>query len=147
LHKLNLKNDAVSESVQEYELKRDEVNDFTEVTLKEVWLAFADKIKNDMPRMSQVLKEQVPMILPGYQLKFIITNAAQEKFIRENLYNKLMDYLVEKLKNTSINLLIEVGEPEQKEQVIYLSSDKYNYLSNLNPALNKLKKNFNLELE
>ncbi len=100
-----------------------------------------------MPRMGQVLKEQMPVLLDDYQLKFIIANAAQEKFIRENLYNKLSEYLKQNLKNYKINLIIEIGESEKKEEVIYLSSDKYNYLLNLNPALSRLKKNFNLELE
>jgi DNA polymerase III subunit gamma/tau len=100
-----------------------------------------------MPRMSQLLKEQLPSLHENYELKFIIANAAQEKFIRENLYHKLSEYLKQNLKNYKINLLIEVGESEKKEEVIYLSTDKYNYLVNLNPALNRLKKNFNLELE
>ena len=100
-----------------------------------------------MPRMSQVLREQIPEILADYQLKFIISNAAQEKFIHENLYNKLMECLKQNLKNSKINLHIEIGESEQKERVIYLTTDKFNYLLNLNPALDKLKKNFNLELE
>lgn len=100
-----------------------------------------------MPRMSQVLKEQLPVLLDNYVLKFTIANAAQEKFIRENLYNKLSEYLKQNLKNYKINLMIEIGESEKKEEVIYLSSDKFNYLLNLNPSLNRLKKNFNLELE
>lgn len=104
-------------------------------------------IANDMPRMSQVLKEQVPEMREGYQLKFTIANAAQEKFIRENLYNKLSEYLKRNLKNSKIELLFEIGESEKKEQVIYLSTDKFNYLMNLNPSLARLKKNFNLELE
>lgn len=65
----------------------------------------------------------------------------------EKVHSRLAAYLKEHLKNSLIMLDVEVVEELSNQQLVYTTTDKYNYLAEKNELLNKLKQNFNLDFE
>lgn len=120
---------------------------FTEEQLKNTWLQFAAAIKNDKPRMFQLLKNHLPKLLPEYKIVLNVASAGQKKDFHERLENDLIKYLKENLNNYRLVLSVTVDKAKTKPNVVYTATDKFKYLSDQNNLLNKLKQQFNLDLE
>ena len=57
---------------------------------------------------------------------------------------RLLPFLKKHLKNDKIKIEVEISENPKQEQ-IYTPTEKYQYLLQLNPQLEKLRKKFNLD--
>ena len=73
-------------------------------------------------------------------------SSALEISILERFEHDLITFLREKLSNDFIAIRKEVEENKEKEQ-LYTSSDKYEYMSKINPKLKKLKERLGLDFE
>ncbi|MDG5799980.1 hypothetical protein QA597_06360 [Marinilabiliaceae bacterium ANBcel2] len=74
----------------------------------------------------------------------------QNRFQKEELLKEresISHYLKNSLTNDNISLTITVEERSNKSEKIYTSADKYNDMIKQNPALKKLKEQFNLDLD
>ncbi len=69
-----------------------------------------------------------------------------ESSILDRFENDLIGYLRKALENDLINLKKEVRK-EKKQQKLYTSSDKYEYLLEKNPKLKDLKDQLGLDFE
>jgi len=100
-----------------------------------------------MPRIFQILKNHLPEKNENETIVLKLDNSSQQKDVNEKIKNRLLAFLKQKLNNSFIELTIEVLEQLNENQVIYSSVDKYNYMAEQNEALQKLKKEFNLDFE
>lgn len=100
-----------------------------------------------MPRLYQVFKNHKPMLGENNNLVLEVASELQKKDIEDRAFTKIDGFLKKGLKNYDIHLAIKVLATQQKRNLVYTASDKYNYLAEKNENLNKLKQNFSLDLE
>ncbi|MFC2136656.1 DNA polymerase III subunit gamma/tau [Bacteroidota bacterium] len=122
-----------------------EGNDFTEKELLIKWNEFAEKIKANELRLANTLTSSVPVLTENFKIKFIVVNEFQKEAILKK-ENELLAFLKKGLKNSLIELTIEVIESEQ-QQKLYTQEDKFKHLADKNSTLNTLKQKFNLDFE
>ncbi|NOQ27185.1 MAG: DNA polymerase III subunit gamma/tau [Bacteroidales bacterium] len=141
------KPDIVEEPVIEQKtvLKEDFNNDFKESELIEKWHTFSNNIGNK-PRIFNTLTSKDPKLEENNIISFKIDNNLQEEKINE-IRNKLLAYLKSELKNSSIELKLIISDIEEENNKLYTSEDKLKHMIAKNDNLNKLKQEFNLDLE
>ncbi|SEG22164.1 DNA polymerase III subunit gamma/tau [Parabacteroides chinchillae] len=119
-------------------------NPFSEEELIRNWDAFADTIdkkvylKNTMINCKPVLQE-------NYYFEVAVHNPGQ----REELINGAIDilsFLRLQLKNSRIQMRVRIIETNEKH-LAYTSVEKFEHLLSINPALSKLKEEFDLRLD
>ena len=120
---------------------------FSEEQLREAWLQYAESIKKDKPRMFQVLKNHLPEKQAEKTILLQVASIGQKQDFHDRLESNLSGFLKEKLNNYYIELVLKVSEEDTKPNVVYTATDKFKYLSEQNELLNKLKQQFNLDIE
>ena len=139
---------AEEEGADEPETEID-LNDmpFSMEELLKKWNQFADSIREDRPRISITLKSRNPGLKPDYRIEVLMDNASQLEDFNQNIKQHLSTYLKQELNNSLIQIIPGLGETENVQKKVYTSEDKFQYMNKKNPNLNKLKQQFNLELE
>ena len=127
------------------ELKENFNNDFTEKDLIDKWHQFSDKI-GDKPRIFNTLSSKNPKLEENHVVSFLIDNNLQKEKINE-IRNELLAYLKTELKNSAIDLKLVITDLEEENNKLYTSEDKFKHMLSKNEDLNKLKQEFNLDLE
>jgi DNA polymerase-3 subunit gamma/tau len=127
------------------ELKENFNNDFTEKDLIDKWHQFSDKI-GDKPRIFNTLTSKDPKLEENHVVSFLIDNNLQKEKINE-IRNELLSFLKTELKNSTIDLKLVITDLEEENNKLYTSEDKFKHMLSKNKDLNKLKQEFNLDLE
>ena len=127
------------------ELKENFNNDFTEKDLIDKWHQFSDKI-GDKPRIFNTLISKDPKLEENHVVSFLIDNNLQKEKINE-IRNELLSFLKIELKNSAIDLKLIITDLEEENNKLYTSEDKFKHMLSKNEDLNKLKQEFNLDLE
>lgn len=121
-------------------------NSFTKEELIEKWHQFSNKV-GDRPRIFNTLTSKDPKLEDGFIVSFLIDNNLQEEKINE-IRNELLNYLKKELKNSHIDLKLIITDPgEEDNNKLYTAEDKFKHMLSKNENLNKLKQEFNLDLE
>lgn len=76
----------------------------------------------------------------------ILMESPLEASILDKFEADVIQFFRKKLSNTLIQMEREVREPEHKRQ-LYTSKEKYEYMSEQNPALRELKERLGLDFE
>lgn len=118
---------------------------FTEKELIEKWHEFSNKM-GARPRIFNTLTSKDPKLEDNYIISFVIDNNLQEEKINE-IRNELIGYLKKELKNSLLDLKLIITELETDDNKLYTMEDKFNHMLSKNKNLDKLKKEFNLDLE
>lgn len=129
------------------EILPDIATPFDEESLVRNWNAYAGKLEKAgrMSLYAAMLKRR-PAIGENFLLNFTVDSAAAEKdLIDEKL--ELLIYLRKALNNYKINLNVIVNMNEVSNDVAYTPSEKFKKLAEINPAMNDLRKSFDLEIE
>ncbi len=136
---------AVSEPVPE---KIAPVSDreFTAGELREAWIAFAEEIKEESPRISVTLSSVSPELLEDKTILLKLDNLTLREAFDHNFKPRLEGHLRRTLQNGAITLQTMV-EATERGEILYSSEQKFNHLASRNPALKELKKTFNLDFE
>ncbi len=122
-------------------------NDFTQDALLEKWQNYAQKIKNDKPRLFTTLKSQLPALKNDYNIEVEMNNGAQMDQFDKELKLDLTNYLRAELNNHKINIFTYLIKEEKTKNNLYTDEDKYKHLTKKNPSLGELKQKFNLDFE
>jgi DNA polymerase III subunit gamma/tau len=123
-------------------------NDFTQEELHLKWKTFADQLQYERPRIAVSLKSKEPKLEQGYKIEITFENEHLREDFDNSVKASLLTYLRKELFNNSIILKIVVeGHEGNGKKMIYTPKEKFMYLVRKNPALEKLKQQFNLELE
>jgi len=118
---------------------------FSEQDLKEKWVLFAERIKDDEPRLYSTLMANMPVLKDDYQIDIELNNPLQEKAIKAK-WNDLLIFLKQNLENGFIEMNTSIKRKEEKER-LYTDEEKFGYLNKINPELGELRKRLNLDFE
>lgn len=122
--------------------------EFTQEEFAAAWTEFAKKSK-EAGKMSfqSVLMKNIPVINDDKIINLNVDNEVMEDEINQNKI-ELMTFLREKLDNGSIQLNISVvKDNSENTNKLYTSTDKFKRMAEKNPAINDLRKQFDLEID
>lgn len=122
-------------------------DDFDQEKLDKVWKEFYQSISKEMPRLFQVFKVYKPTLKENLILELKVGSELQKNDIKERAYNKMDGFIKKHLNNYSVRFSISVLSGKQKNNVVYTTTDKYNYLAEQNENLHKLKQSFSLDFD
>ena len=124
----------------------DQKKDFTENDLLEIWKSYSKSAK-DKSKMSlaTLMDNNSPILLPNNEIQVMLDNKLQEQELRSEKID-LLNFLRVGLGNFSITIssIIASGASSKRP---YTSKDKYNYFVEKNPAMEELRKVFNLNID
>jgi hypothetical protein len=125
----------------ELHTKSDELEVFTKEDMEAKWKMFLTRL-DEFPNLKSTLAK-VPELRDNFQLYLEVDNSFQLEAI--NLKKpELMSFLRSELKNSKVELLIEVSA-KIKKPGIYTETDRFEAMVKKNPSLKKLKQKFNLD--
>lgn len=117
-----------------------------EVTLESAWNSFAESLKQKKKiNLASTLTARKPEKEDGSTIVFNVLNQVQEDEINA-VKTDLLTFLREELKISSISLKIVVDKSDI-ERKPYTGEEKYMRLAEKNPAVDKLRQKFNLEID
>lgn len=118
----------------------------SQVVLEEYWTEYATQL-GSVGRMTDhsAYTMNKPILAEENRVTFTVLNATAEERLQADKSN-LMDFLRKKLRNNVFTLEIILSK-EAGEAKIYTTQDKFKRLAELNPALNKLRQTFDLDLD
>jgi len=139
---------------KEHQLKKIEVvvdedelpkESFTQEDLLKHWGTYIQKLdKAGKKIMASNLSSDQPKIVDQTQICIELPNGTMKKEIEREQF-QLMKYLRKELNNYSIELKISVNE-EIAKKFAYTPEEKYQKLREINPAIDLLRKEFDLDL-
>ena len=145
--KLNGGLDKKVEAKSEAEPQPDIANSFNQSSLEQYWNEYAIKLeKAGRMSLSSAMTKRKPIIETIDHLKFTVDSAAVEKDMNDEKL-ELLAFLRKSLLNYQINLSLIVSSENLASEVPYTPSEKFKKLAEINPAMNELKKQFDLEIE
>ncbi|MCD6566053.1 MAG: DNA polymerase III subunit gamma/tau [Bacteroidales bacterium] len=134
------------QSLAEKTRKEKQIENFSKEELMEKWLRFAEMMHKEKPRMATTLKASNPVIKDDFSIEIEMSNKVQEDDFNHMIKTDLANFLRHELKNDNLKIVTFVPETN-KEKSLYTDEDKYKYLSEKNPNINKLKQRLNLDFE
>jgi DNA polymerase-3 subunit gamma/tau len=137
-----------AESLIEDELPQGLEQDFDQDKLEVKWALFAESIQAEKPRMSIALRSRQPVLKPEFEVEVILENSTlQEDFIA-NVKAHMQSFLRKELFNDSVKVTVKLDDiVDDGKRKMYTTEEKFQFLINKNPAVARLKQQFNLELE
>ena len=109
------------------------------------WMNYLKKIEaNGNQNMLAILKMDSPKISDDFNIDFSVANSINKVELNNEL-DTMLPYLRENLNNHKINFNIIIDEHTNKN-FIYTTKEKYDKLKSINPAINILKKTFDLDI-
>jgi len=131
-----------ADAVDEKDLPHKE---FSEADMQAYWAKFVKKLEAGGRKiLASNLTTDVPSLQPPNTICLELPNGTMKKEI-EREQGELLDYLRKHLKNYGIRLKISVNE-EAARKFAYSPQEKYQKLREKNPAIDLLRKTFDLEL-
>jgi DNA polymerase-3 subunit gamma/tau len=119
---------------------------FTQESLEYTWNKYANDLKaQGKINFATSLMGRKPLLKDAANIEFTITNKTQEEVINDNKTH-FLDFLRKELNNYSIQLELKMTTLEEKTN-LYTATDRYKFLLEKNPQLEKLRQTFDLDLE
>jgi DNA polymerase-3 subunit gamma/tau len=136
-HELNRKDETIDES----QLPKDA---FTEEQMKAHWADFVEILDKDGRKiLASNLNTDIPKLKNPTTMWIELPNDTMKKEVEREQYD-LMEYLRQKLNNYFISLTITVNE-ETAKKFAFTPLEKYEKLREKNPAIDILRKEFDLD--
>ncbi len=121
-------------------------NNFTQQQLESVWERYANDLKEKgKTNLSTNLLNKKPVLTEGSIIEFTINNKAIEETINEDKLN-FLGFLRKELSNYSIQLNLILIAADDKT-TLYTATDRYKRLAEKNPAINKFRQKFDLDIQ
>jgi len=126
-----------------------EVQSLTGKDLENLWLAGIESLKNESSRMYNALKTQnVKVDTNVTAIKLVFRNNALISEFKNNYKSGLLAFLRKNIHNNSLEIQEELLKEEVTNSAKYYTDlDKLRYMIEKNPAMKKLKKDFNLDIQ
>ena len=137
-HQLNKKEDVIDESKLPKSI-------FTEEEMQKHWADFVHQIDSDGRKiLASNLNTDIPKLRDNTTIWIELPNSTMKKEIEREQYD-LMEYLRLKLNNHFIKIKITVNEATAKK-FAFTPEEKYEKLREKNPAIDILRREFDLDL-
>ena len=121
-------------------------DDFNPEQLKAFWKNFADEAKKKGKiNLFNTLSVREPELKENFLVEFALDNRAQEEEIEKEKV-EFLSYLRTKLNNGAIQLSLIIIQ-DDTERKPYTAGDKFKRMAEKNPNINKLKQQFDLEID
>jgi len=112
-------------------------------TLDKLWKHYTEKIKNKgKQNMAAILSMHPIQLNSDNSIQFSVANELNKVELEGEMEN-LLPFLRKELNNYSLKIKIDVLQ-NIKEDTIYTTTEKYQHLLKVNPILDTLRKNFDL---
>lgn len=119
---------------------------FTQQELENVWIKYSNELKaKGKANLGLALSTKMPVLKDQFKVEFSINNKALEEAINEDKMN-FLGFLRNELNNFSIQLELTMVQTEDKAN-LYTATDRYKRLAEKNPAINKFRQAFDLDIE
>ena len=119
---------------------------FTQQELEATWDKYAEELNaKGRANLSLALLSKRPVLINETIIEFTVNNKALEETINEDKMN-FLSFLRRALNNFDIQLNLSVAMLEEKTN-LYTATDRFRYLAEKNPAINKLRQAFDLDIE
>lgn len=135
---INEKNKLIDDSKG---LTNDFDNDQLLVSLEDF---YKELIKNGRKNLASILLIDNPKIINRNEIHFTLTNETNKIELEKNK-NELIKFLKKSLRNSQIKLIINVDKIKEKK-FVYTPFEKYEKLKSINPSIEKIRKDFKLNL-
>ena len=122
------------------------INPFTEEEMVAKWLDYATSIRTKQPRLSSVLSEHTPKLADNFTITYPTLNEKQKKHLIDYT-QAFVTHLRKELQNDKILIewVIEALSAEEIKSKAYTNDDKLRVLMQKNPAVEKLKRDLDLD--
>lgn len=118
---------------------------FTETALQLHWANFVKKLEEEGKKiLASNLNSDVPKLSDHFIIRIELPNNTMKKEIEREQYG-LIEHLKKQLNNYAISLKISVNE-ESAKKFAFTPEEKYHKLREKNPAIEILRKEFDLDL-
>jgi DNA polymerase-3 subunit gamma/tau len=120
-------------------------SNFSQEDLQKYWIEYANTLDVKKVHLKNTLLNCKPRLEENFSFGVGVYNPTQQDEISDNA-SDIISFLISKLNNSLIKITIRVLE-QDKNDMIYTSMEKFNYLKDKNPVLEKLMEAFNLAIE
>lgn len=144
---LKIKKNIEKNKKQKKELQDLEVSNelFSEEDLKKEWKTYyTSLLENGSKNLASILQIDQPVLKNGNEIHFTLSNNTNKIELEKNK-SGLVKFLREKLKNSKVELFINVNK-EKEKKFAYSTLEKFEKLKSLNPVIDKMRKEFKLGL-
>jgi DNA polymerase-3 subunit gamma/tau len=123
---------------------KEQLDAFGTAELVKCWDAYEQQLEGNV-YLKNIMANCKPVLQEGYYFEISVHNPGQQDELLNDSV-KLLPFLRQHLKNSHIQMRIRISETNGKKTA-YTSSEKYEYLSGINPLLLRLIDEFNLMLD
>ena len=127
------------------EINKSSNKEFNQEQLSKYWILFANEIeKNGEKNLSSILQISEPFIKNINEIHYTVSNNINKTQLEKNKH-KIINFLSKKLKNDFLKIKVIVNKLEEKK-FIYSSKEKFDKMKEINPIIEKMRKEFKLGL-
>jgi DNA polymerase-3 subunit gamma/tau len=121
--------------------------EFTEEAMLEAWKGFLNHIKGQFPRFDGVLPKITPVLKGKFEIVLKLPNSAAQEQFAAKIKQPALNFIGKHLECPALTIKVVVNDDEEDENTdrLYTDQDKFKYLVEKNPNLDKLKQLFNLD--
>ena len=124
---------------------KDASSDFTQDDLIKYWIEYANSLPKVKSHLRNTLNSCKPVLKENFEFEVAIYNPSQKDELM-GCHASIVGFLSDKLKNSRIIMDIQIVEKDETK-MIYTQREKFTYLSEKNPNVEKLMEMFNLTIE
>lgn len=117
---------------------------FTEESLRTAWTQFAQSIEKEV-HLKHTMLNCEPKLLDPHLFEIVVHNPAQQDELLQKTLS-ILSFIRKQLRNSHVQLRVRIEEGNKK-QIAVTSAEKFALLLKINPALGKLKEEFDLKLD
>ena len=127
------------------EINKSSNKEFNQDELSKYWILFANEIeKNGEKNLSSILQISEPFVKNINEIHYTVSNNINKTELEKNKH-KIISFLSKKLKNDFLKIKVIVNKLEEKK-FIYSSKEKFDKMKEINPIIEKMRKEFKLGL-
>ncbi len=120
--------------------------EFGQDEVEQAWVKFIKTFLTEKPRLSSLMQSYLPVLMPNHVLSVEVESSLQVEMFNE-LKHDLLHFLQSELENRTISIEIRESENASTGEKFYTDEDKYKYLSQINPNINALRQQLNLDFD
>lgn len=124
--------------------KSTENKSFTDQDLLDSWNAFGETIQDEIKKIG-FQNSDFPKRISETEFEIVVNNVMQSNELKK-IQPDINTFIINRLNNSQIKMVIKVAEENEIQRTLS-PEEKYKILTEVNPELEKLRKNLNLEID
>lgn len=117
---------------------------FSDEALLDGWIEFGKTINDEIKGIG-FQNTNLPVRVSDTTFEILVNNVMQENELKK-IQTDIVQFLINRLKNSSISMIIKVAEESEMQRTLS-PEERYKSMVDQNPALEKLRKNLQLEID